>query len=101
MIERDIPGWEFESYNLNQRSRIGPLLYQSTHPNEVMSMASGIAHYEIASGVLCDEEIAELIADHFGEYLEKYSKNRELALLRGHQYLQAAKNRIRREDEPF
>ncbi len=101
MIERDIPGWELESYTLNQRSRIGPLLYQSTHPQVVMSLASGIAHYELAAGDHSDEEIAELIADHFCEYLEKYRKDRQLALLRGHQYLQATKNRIRREDIPF
>ena len=101
MIEMGVPSWELESYTLNQRSRIGPYLYESTHPKEVMSMASGIAHFQLASGILCDEEIAELIADHFGKYLEKYRKDRELALLRGHQYLEATKNRIRREDIPY
>jgi hypothetical protein len=101
MIEMGVPSWELRSYTLNERSRIGPYLYQSTHPQEVMSMASGIAHYELASGLLCDDEIAELIANHFGKYLEKYRKDRELALLRGHQYLQATKNRIRSQDIPY
>lgn len=101
MIEHEIPGWGLESYNLNQRSRIGALSNNSTHPQVVMSLASGIAHYELAAGSSTDDEIAQLIADHFCEYLEKYRSDPNLALKRGYQYLEATKKRIQIEDRPF
>lgn len=101
MIDREIPGWELHTYNLNQRSRIGAFYFKGKHPNEVMSRASGIAHYHLASGFYDDDAIAKLIADHFSEYLEKYRCNPKLALQRGYQYLQATKNRIQSEDIPF
>jgi hypothetical protein len=101
MIKQHVPGWELQTYNLNQRSRIGALSFKSTHPQVVMSLASGIAHYELAAGFSSEDEIAQLIADHFCEYLEKYQADPQLALKRGYQYLDATKKRIQSEDIPF
>ena len=90
MIDAEIPGWEFDTYNLNQRTQIEPMLLHSTYPKSVYSQALGIAFFELASKVHEEDEIISMIANYLSAHLEKYRISRGAALDLASKYLEKA-----------